>query len=113
MESSNSLPPGFAELEPFVDQWAISTEVERNRVRRNSSMEEIRGLYKAVEPRLSDIIEYLNEFPLDDMPDDARQLLRLAMSTMEITPAVELYRQPDVVHAFDAERVEILVDDPV
>ncbi len=113
MESSNSLPPGFTELEPFVDQWAISTEVERNRVRRNSSMEEIRGLYKAVEPRLSDIIEYLNEFPLDDMPDDARQLLRLAMSTMEITPAVELYRQPDVVHAFDAERVEILVDDPV
>lgn len=113
MESSNSLPPGFTELEPFVDQWAISTEVERNRVRRNSSMEEIRGLYKAVGPRLSDIIEYLNEFPLDDMPDDARQLLRLAMSTMEITPAVELYRQPDVVHAFDAERVEILVDDPV
>lgn len=113
MESSRSLPTAFAELERFVDRWAISTEVERNRTRRNSSMEEIRDLYKAVEPRLSDIIAHLNEFPLDQMPDDAAQLLRLAMSTMEITPAVELYRQPDVVHAFDAERLEIVVDVPV
>lgn len=110
MSSSEFLPDGFGDLEPFVSKWAVATEVGRNRVRRGSSMREIREFYDALLPRLDAVIVYLKQFPLDNMPDPARRLLRVALSGMEIAPAVELYRQPDVVHAFDAERVEILVD---
>lgn len=104
------LPEEFRYLQPFVSKWAVATEVGRNRVRRHSSMPQIREFYNVIVPRLDAVIIYLNRFPLDDMPAPARLLLRLALSAMEIAPAVELYRQPDVVHAFDAERVEILVD---
>lgn len=104
------LPEEFRDLQVFVPKWAITSEVGRNRVRRHSSMAEIREFYKAIVPRLDGVITYLNQFPLDGMPEPARWLLRLALSAMEIAPAVELYHQPDVVHAFDAERLEILVD---
>lgn len=104
------LPDEFRDLQPFASKWAITTEVGRNRMRRHSSMAEIREFYKAMVPRLDGVITYLNQFPLAEMPESAHWLLRLALSAMEIAPAVELYHQPDVVHAFDAERLEILVD---
>lgn len=110
MSSTELLPDGFGDLEPFVAKWAVATEVERNRIRRGSSMRDIRMFYDALLPRLDAVIIYLKQFPLDNMPEAARRLLRIALSGMEIAPAVELYRQPDVVHAFDAERLEILVD---
>ena len=113
MDSNKSLPEQFADLERFTGRWAIATEVDRNRMRRSSSMEEIRELYETVVPRLADVIGHLNGYDLNEMPAEEQQLLRLAMSVMEITPAVELYRQPDLMHAFDAERVEILVDPPI
>lgn len=113
MDNQVSLPPAFADLQKFVAKWAQSTETERNRVRRHSTMAEIRALYEAAVPRLDDAMQYLNGFHLDAMPDEARALLRLTLAVMEIAPAVELYHQPDVIHAFDAERVEILVDPPI
>lgn len=113
MNDATSLPGGFSDLEPYLHRWMIATEAGRNRARRAASMRDIRDFYTAILPRLDQIISYLNQFELEQMPESARRLLRLAMSAMEIAPAVELYHQPDVVHAFDAERLHILVDPPV
>lgn len=112
MSDTASLPEGFSDLDPYLTKWMVATEAGRNRARRAASMRDIRAFYDAILPRLDKIISYLNQFDLEKMPEPERCLLRLAMSAMEIAPAVELYHQPDVVHAFDAERLEILLDPP-
>lgn len=113
MSAPHELPEDFRDLARFVSRWAITTEAGRAGVRRRSSMEEILEFYNALLPRLDAIIVYLKQFPLASLTEPARCLLCLAMAGMEIAPAVELYRNPDVVYAFDAERFEIALDPPI
>ena len=101
------LPEPFADLEPFV-AWALATEDERNRRRRSSSMEDLRAFYDALLPRMDDVIAFLNQYPLDAMPDDARRLLYIGLSFMEVSTAVELLGEPDESGVFEASRFTIV-----
>jgi hypothetical protein len=109
MESPKSgtvLPASFAELEPFA-HWALATERERLMAREASTMEELQMFYDAMMPRLVAIVEYLNDFPLDGMPENARRLLDMALSVVEVSIATELYRQPKAISGFDRARFEV------
>jgi hypothetical protein len=90
------LPGEFAELEPFCEKWSLATEPERWAVRMSSSMDEMQAFYDASLPRVEEAIAYCDKFPLDDMPDDAVNLLRLVYSFIIVSFAVELWRQPYV-----------------
>jgi hypothetical protein len=102
--TQQTLPAQFKDLEPFVATWALATERERNRKRLASTMEEIQAFYNAMLPRMETIIEYLNQFPLDRMPEDAQRLFYLTLSLAEVANAVELFKQPGVIDGFDPER---------
>ena len=97
------LPAQFSDLEQFID-WALPTERERNLKRRTSPYAEIKALYDSVLPRIEAIIGYLNQFPLDQMPEEAGRLLNITLSLAEVAPAVEFYQQPEVVDGFPADR---------
>lgn len=97
------LPEQFNDLEQFIG-WALPTERGRNLKRRTSTYAEIKALYDTVLPRMEAIIAYLNQFPLDQMPEDAARLLNITLSLAEIAPAVEFYQQPEVIDGFPAER---------
>jgi hypothetical protein len=88
---SQSLPEGFRELERFVSAWSLPTQNLRQAARRASSIGERNDFYEATVPRLGAIVEYLNRFSLDSMPEDAQRLLHLALSIAEVAPHVELY----------------------
>ena len=103
-KSDRSLPAGFEDLERFVDSWSLASERERNRQRLSSTMEEIQSLYDALLPRMEEIIGYLNQQPLNNLPDDARRLFHLSLALAEIAPAVEFYKQPEVVDGFPPDR---------
>ena len=103
-KSDQALPAGFQDLEGFVGSWALASERERNHQRLSSSMAEIQTLYDALLPRMDEIIRYLNQQPLNDMPTDAKRLFHLSLSLAEIAPAVEFYKQPEVVDGFPPER---------
>jgi hypothetical protein len=90
------LPGEFAELEPFAERWCLATERERWAERMASSMAEMQGFYDAVFPRVEEAIAYCDKFPLDDMPTDAVNLLRLVYSFVIVSFPVELWRQPHV-----------------
>jgi len=105
-ESSAVLPAPFVGLEPFA-HWALSTEWERFMARESSSREELQMFYDAMMPRMAAIVEFLNRFPLDRMPEDALRLLRMALSVVEVSIATELYRQPNAINGFDRARLEI------
>jgi len=89
------LPPDFADLEPFAD-WCLHTEAERYAKRLASSMDELQSFYDAAFPRLEQILIYLDALPLDDLPDDARHLLDLSYSLVNVSFPVEVWRQPRV-----------------
>ena len=91
------LPPEFAALEPFAaDGWCIESERERYEKRLQSTMPELLEVYDAAFPRLREMIDHLDQFPLDDLPEDATNLLHLLYSLISVSFAVECWKQPQV-----------------
>lgn len=90
-----ALPAEFADLEPF-SAWDLATEPERYAKRLASSMAEMQAFYDAAFPRLEDAMAYLDKFPLDELPDDARSLMHLMQSLITVSFPVEAWKQPKV-----------------
>jgi hypothetical protein len=108
MGARRTLPPKFSELEPFVAHWAVRSMRERHRRRLGSSAHDRKAFYEAMTPRLNEAIEYLNGFPLHEMPDDAATLLELAMALMEVSLTQEVYdAHVEAVHAQSSKLVRI------
>jgi hypothetical protein len=56
----------------------------------------MQAFYDAVAPRTEEAMVYLDQFPLDSVPDDATALLHLVYSVIQISFPVEVWRQPRV-----------------
>ena len=94
--TATRLPSAFAEFEQFAENWCLATEPERW----NSAD----GTHHAGDPASSttrslpgfeEAIEYCDKFPLDDVPDDALNLLHLIYSMIMISMAVEVFGHPE------------------
>jgi len=96
------LPEQFADLEPYVG-WGLPTEPQRLELRDQKSDEELKAFYEAMLPRLHQVVAYLNQFPLDQMPAEATLLFRMAKALMEISCTVEKERSR-VAWAFPIKR---------
>jgi len=96
------LPPTFAEFERFAPTWCLATEGERWRQRHASTMAELTEFYDASFPRLEEAISYCDAFPLDQLPPDVTNLLRLIHSVVMVSMAIEIFGQPKTVDAADA-----------
>jgi hypothetical protein len=100
--SEARLPSAFAELERYAESWCLPTEAERWNKRMATSMLEMRKFYDAFFPRLEEAIGYCDKFPLDDIPDDALNLLHLIYSLIMVSMAVEVFGQPRPTDSADA-----------
>jgi hypothetical protein len=109
MNTQLPLPSGFSDLERFAD-WMLPTSVERNRKRLASSMDEISALYNALLPRLEEILAYMDQFSLEEMPQDALRLLFLTLSLAEVSIGVELFHEPKVTGGCDPARFVVTRD---
>jgi hypothetical protein len=68
------LPDAFRDLDRFVRRWSLPTQNQREAARRATTAEDRKEFYDAAVTRLAAIIDYLNRFPLNAMPEDARRL---------------------------------------
>ena len=93
------LPSEFSDLEPFAAGWALPSFDARMQHRAASSMSEIRRFYDAAQPRADAALAYLEQFPLNQIPEDAARLLRLMFALAQAAMAVEVHGQPHVLHA--------------
>lgn len=96
-------PEAFQDLEKW-SAWALATEQERSDKRQASTMAEIRAFYDAMLARTEAVLAYVEQFPLDAMPENARRLFFLTLSLAEVASAVELFGQPYVVDGYDIKR---------
>ncbi len=101
--SEQQLPVAFRDLEPWL-AWSLATERERSIKRHASTMAEIKAFYAAMLARMDEILPYLEQFSLDDVPPETQRLFYLTLSLAEVAPAAELYGQPGVVDGFDVFR---------
>lgn len=101
--STGALPEGFGELEPYV-AWALPTERERIAMREASQMQDIIAFHDAMYARLEAIVEYLGQCPYPDMPNDARRLHDMALSLVEVSGLVEMYKDPAVLNMVGSDR---------
>jgi hypothetical protein len=107
-----TLPPEFSDVEPFAATWCLATEPERWAQRLRSSMEELRAFYGTFFPRAEEAIAYCDRFPLDAMPADAERLLQLLHSLLMVSYAVEVWKQPEVIHCGSARIDRVLEPRP-
>ena len=108
------LPTEFADLERFALDWVHETENARNVFRVKQSIADLDDYYQTVFPRMDALCNYIDQYSLDAMPAAAARLLRLGQMLMEVVPAAEVYRQPDVPNALEFDRFHIISpDDPV
>ena len=102
--SQTALPAAFADLEPWRD-WARTTPDARQARRLAASRPELKAFYEAMMPRLQDILEAVDAYPLGGLPSDLRPLFNMALALAEIAPHIELYGgSPGVPYAFEESR---------
>jgi hypothetical protein len=96
--SPQALPAEFSDLEPFLETWGkLETAQERYLVRQQSRMADLQAFYDAIAPRIEQVLNHLDRFPIDtQLPRPEDTLFRLALALAEVTPAVEIYKQPEV-----------------
>ncbi len=92
----STLPPEFADLQPFAEQWCLATEPERYEMRLATPMPDIQAFYDAVAPRAEAAMAYCDQFPYPDLPDHARDLLHLLYSMIMVSFPVEAWGQQRV-----------------
>mgnify|MGYP003656887004 CR=1 FL=1 len=88
------LPPGFEDLEPFIDDWALQDSHERWMFKSASSMKTIKRFYDAVVPRAEDIISHVDEHPLDALPPPSHRLFLLLLALPHAAMAIEVHSAP-------------------
>jgi hypothetical protein len=101
--STSTLPPGFAELEPYVAGWALPTRAERYAARLSAPYADLVGFYDAIAPRAEDAIAYLDTLDLTSLSPEATRLLQLLYSMILVSYAVNVFKQnhiPDSGAAF-------------
>ena len=92
------LPTEFADLEPFA-AWALETEAERYAKRLSSSMDELQTFYDVAMPRMEAACQYLEQYAVDDLPEEGVNLLWLYCSLVTVSFPIEVWRQPRVPDA--------------
>jgi len=104
---SPMLPREFADLEPLAPDWCLAEEPARFAKRLASSMDEMQAFYDALMPRAPAAISYLDRYTLDDMPQDALNLMYLVYSLVTVSFCVECWRAPRVPDS-GAARIDCL-----
>jgi len=90
------LPEEFADVERFAERWCLASEPERYAERLAASMDDLRDFYDAVRPRMAAIVDYCDGFRLAEMPEDARNLMHLAYSWINVSFPIEVWDKPRV-----------------
>src|SRR3546814_7632103 len=83
------LPGLFADLEPWLDQWALAPEQQRFDKRVSLTMDELRPFYEAMLDRMPTIMDHLAKLPIDGLSSEDDNFLRLALSYVEISRCFE------------------------
>ena len=93
--------PDFNELLPWIESWGLASAHERLRRRVDCELHELQAFYEAVSPRLEEIIEYLNQFPVEGIPEDDRTLAWMVLALCEVDDALHIWKATNLDYISD------------
>lgn len=97
MSQQTMLPKGFEYLDEFAETWGdIHTQGDRYLKRQASTMAHLTRFHEAAAPRLDEIFDYLDTFPIGELPEREGRLYRTVAALAEVMQAVEVFGQPTV-----------------
>ena len=106
--SNRPLPSQFRDLEPFVADWALTSEGDRLSKLTRTSVADLKTFYDAIFARAEEIKTYLMPMRLDAMPEDAQTLFDLLLTFVETAHPIELkWTTTDIDDAFALDRMTI------
>ena len=110
--ADTTLPPAFADLEPFVAAWGLPTEQQRQQQRVRADLDTARRFYAAMLPRMPAVFDYFDRVPhgdLDRLAPPDRRLYQLAASFYEASHPIEMkWHRTDIDDAFPLDRLKFL-----
>ena len=100
MTDALTLPAGFEGLAAHAAVWGhLETQEERYLQRQHCAMKDLKAFYDATAPRLNEIFDHLDGFPMDALPAPEALLYRTALGLTEAAMAIEVFNQPCVPYA--------------
>lgn len=103
-----ALPDQFSALQPWLEEWALSSQAARYARRRSSDMATLKQFYDTVLPHMDEIVGYLEQRRTDSEHTVDQALLNLALMFIEVSMAIELFHEPDEQRAMPAHRFQII-----
>lgn len=104
---ANAEQPDFQTLEPFVQEWGLPTREARLEKRLTTTIEDLRAFYEAMTPHLQGVIAFLDQWPLDKIPEEHRRLADTALMLCEIDNPVNKWRSNTLSDGVDPRRLEV------
>lgn len=105
---ANSLPPGFADLEPFVARFAIAGTANRAGLRSAATPDERTAFYAAAKDRIGPALDYLDSRPLEALDAAEERLMNLALAFAHIALGIEIQGPDEARHAALREHMKIV-----
>lgn len=105
---ADTLPPGFATLEPFAQRFAVAGTANRARLRGETTPEERQAYYDAMKDQLSPALALLDQKPLDQFDAAEQRLMDMTLSFAHIALAIEIQGPDEAKHARLREHMHIV-----
>jgi hypothetical protein len=83
----------FSNLEQYIAAWGLPTVEERIARRTSSTLEEMQEFHNAMVPSLEDIINFLNQFPCDEIPAEYLPLKNTVLSLLHVDRPVNKWNK--------------------
>ncbi len=104
---SGSLPDGFADLSAFADRWAAPDAPARDELRSVTTPAERQAFYNAIGPRLDEVLDRLDQTPLELHSKAEITLMQMALAYAHVAQAVEVQGPDEVRHALSRKHLPI------
>ena len=95
--------PDFTDLQEFIGEWGHADAHQRLNKRSNADFSDMKRFYDAVVPRLGEIIEFLNGFPVDDIPEEHQALAWMVLAACEIDDPVNIWNSSELTYNSNAK----------
>ena len=95
----NTLPPGFAALEPFAERFAIAGTANRAQLRSDTTPEERQAYHDVMKDLLAPALDLLDTKKLDAFHAAEQRLMNMTLSFAHIALAVEVQGPDEAKHA--------------
>ncbi len=93
--------PDFSNLNQYIAAWGLPTVEERIVNRTTSTLDEMQKFHDAIVPRLENIINFLNQFPCEEIPAEYLPLKNTVLSLLHVDRPVNKWNKTILDEARD------------